>query len=182
MIKGVTSCEIELLSQENVGLAWQFNVNPESCAHPEFYRNHLIFNALYEKQNGYTTTHLLIDKVENRIMGFVSLRTSSVLTRHESGKTLGDPAIEISVLAVDQDYERRGVGRSLILHAISEAMILHENHLGVRNVILAADAKAVKFYEKMGFSQLDQTWDSDIPRETWNLTCRQMCMRLIFDN
>ena len=181
MIDGTPSYTIELLNNGNVGLAWNFNVNPTSCADPDFYRNHLLFNALTEQKAGNTTTHIIIDQQKNRILGFVSLRATSVLTKHESGRELGDPAIEISVLAVDKDYERHGVGRTLIYHVINEAIFLHENHLGMKNIVLAADAKAVPFYKKLGFTRLNKVWDSDIPRETWNLNCVQMCMQLFFD-
>lgn len=181
MIDGVLSYKIELLNQENVGLAWKFMVNPNSCNNPTFYQQHLALSALHEQKVGLTTTHVVIDTAADRIMGFVSLRASSVLTRHESGRMLGEPALEISVLAVDAEYERRGVGKTIMLHVIGEAIALHEQHLGIRGIILAADPKAVSFYEHMHFVRLDDSWDSDIPRELWNIDCKQMYMELNFD-
>lgn len=180
MIDGVERAEFELINNENVGLAGFFSVNPLSCENPSFYKNYLQFSALYDLNTGHTVTHLIIDKSVNRIMGFVSLRASSIISYDENKTMLGKPAVEIYMLAVDKDYERRKVGRSLIDHAISTAYELHNNHIGIKCITLAADTKAVGFYEAMEFSHLDEVWEK-MPKESWSVNCEPMIFEFNFD-
>lgn len=89
------------------------------------------------------------------MMGFVSLRSSTILSEDENGTMTGSPALEIMVLAVDQDYERRGAGTALIDCVLTQADKLHEEFLGIQHLILVADIIAVGFYEKMGFGLME---------------------------
>lgn len=180
-IAGVQNALFEELSIENVGLAASFSVNPSSCGNSDFYKEYLLFNAISDQNSGRNTTHLFIDKDANRIMGFVSLRASSLLKQKDGGKYLGDPALEVSVLAVDQEYERRGVGSALIDFVLSEVVELHEHFLGIQYVILAADEKAIGFYKKMGFSSFADYWEG-IPKDNWSLECDPMFMELDFES
>jgi len=110
-------------------------------------------------------------------MGFITLRASSLLSS-EGQTIIGRPAIEVAMLAVDQAYERRGVGTALIEFAIAEAALLRGEHLGVRCITLAADHHAVTFYEKMGFNRLSELYE--IPFEPWSVNCVPMLMELQF--
>lgn len=180
-IVGVQNALFEKLSIENVGLAAGFSVNPSSCGNSDFYREYLLYNAISDQNSGRNTTHLFIDKDANRIMGFVSLRASSLLKQRDGGKYLGAPALEVSVLAVDREYERRGVGSALIDFVLSEVAELHEHFLGIQYIILAADEKAIGFYEKMGFTLFANYWEG-IPKDNWSLDCDPMFMELDFES
>lgn len=179
-IVGVKNAVFEKLTRENVGLAAKFSVNPSSCENSDFYTQYLLFSAMTDQNAGRNTTHLFIDRDAERIMGFVSLRASSLLKQHDNGVMIGDPALEVSVLAVDQSYERRGVGTALIDFVLAETVDLHENHLGLQYVTLAADSKAVEFYRKMGFGVLAEHWEG-IPKDNWSVNCVPMFMELDFE-
>ncbi|MER7248781.1 GNAT family N-acetyltransferase [Kribbella sp. NPDC000426] len=65
----------------------------------------------------------------------------------------GDPELYVGELAVDPQYERRGVGRALI-DAVSD----HARQLGLKAITLdtgAANANARAFYRRLGFEEED---------------------------
>lgn len=180
MAYGVEKAHFEIVNSDNLGLADSFAVNPTSCENANFYREYLLTTALHDFQTGRAVTHLFIDDVTNCIMGFVSLRASSVLSYDAEGRMLGSPAIEIAVLAVDQKYERRGVGTDLIDYVLIKAEQMQENSLGVQHIVLAADEIAVGFYEKMKFGCMADRWEL-MPKEQWSVNCTPMSMRLDFE-
>lgn len=180
MIKDVRNAYFTVINKENAGLAGQFSVNPASCENSSFYKNYLQFSALSDLYSGKNTTHLFIDEDAGRIMGFVSLRASSIISMGENSSVEGVPALEVSVLAVDEEYERRGVGRALIDYVISQADELHKQYVGLQYVILAADKLATGFYKRMDFVSLEDRWNR-IPKENWSANCVPMSLYLDFE-
>lgn len=169
----------DVINKNNVGLAGCFSVNPSSCENSEFYREYLRLSALSDFYAGKCTTHLFIDENANRIMGFVSLRASAIISDTNGGMT-GFPALEVAVLAVDKDYAGQGVGRALIDYVICQADELHKKSIGIQYIVLAADKKAVGFYEHMNFVPLENCWNR-IPKENWSANCVPMSLRLDFE-
>lgn len=164
-------------------MAGLFTVNPASCTNSNFYGEFLRYSALSEQNAGRSTTHVFLDEKQNRIMGFVSLRANSILSIEDGGTILGSPALEIFVLAVDQEYEGRGVGSALIDNVLAEAAHLHEKHMGIQNIVLAADHQSVGFYEKNDFAAMSRdAFEQHLPRENWNQNCIPMYMELSFEN
>ena len=90
--------------------------------------------------------------------------------------TMGEPALEISNLAVSKDYERRKVGTELILHVIAEVLKANRGFAGIKYIVLAADPKSVGFYEKMEFYKLREYFE--IPRQMDNADCVPMFMKI----
>ncbi|HBG26254.1 MAG: hypothetical protein A2Y10_07975 [Planctomycetes bacterium GWF2_41_51] len=84
---------------------------------------------------------------------------------------------EIKSLAVDEEFQNKGVGGALILKAVEQA-----KHLGVKKVF--ALTLAPKFFEKYGFSIVDKktlpmkVW-SDCARCTKQENCDEIAVELI---
>lgn len=161
-------------------LVLHFSVNSSSCANSNFYKSYLQLIALSDLKDGRGTTHLCIDAKANRIMGFISLRASSVVI-DEDGRLVGSPAIEISVLAVDSTYEKQGVGRTLIDYAVWKANEMRKRNIGVQYMVLIADPKAIGFYEKMGFEPMPQSRYKS-PLETFSADGVPMYFPLNFES
>lgn len=171
---------LELLDESNVGLTHSFCVNPSSCSNSGFYVDYLKYSAFSDQKNGRSKTHLFVDRTNNRIMGFVSLRANALISQNTEGNMCGKPALEITVLAVDQEYTHQQVGTTLIAQAIAEADHLHKNHIGVEYIILVADKMSVEFYEKMGFVKLSDNWEQ-VPKDFNSVDGVQMAYYLNFE-
>lgn len=110
-------------------------------------------------------------------MGFVSLRATSFIedSFSEDGSKiiLGIPSLEIFELAVDKDYEGRGVGTDLIGIAFEKATKLRKD-IGIQRVVLCAAKESVGFYERKPhqFNKLEDYYC--IPRDNTNQFCVSM--------
>lgn len=167
--------KIELYTANHVGLAWEFQVNPDSCDNPGHYEQYIRLIALTDKPSGKGTTHVFLQDDPRKIMGYITLRATSYLEEID-GVIHGSPALEIAELAVDKKYERNGVGRILVGHAITTALELNETDIGIRYILLCADKRAVSFYEHLDFCKISEF--NKVPSEGWNDECIPMCMRL----
>lgn len=169
-----------VVDKENVGLTVNFSVNPLSCENGDFYKEYLQLSALSDLYTGKNTTHLFIDENANRIMGFVSLRASAIISKGDGESMTGIPSLEVSVLAVDKDYEKQGVGRALIDYVVYQADELHKQFIGLQHIVLAADRKAVGFYKHLNFVPIENRWDQ-ISKENWSSDCVPMSLYLDFE-
>lgn len=177
----IPNAHFEILSKDNFGLTEGFSVNPDSCTNSDYYPNYLRLSAIADQNAGISTTHIFINDTDKAVMGFITLRASSVIERIDD-QLLGKPALEIYVLAVSEKYTHKGVGRALINCAIAEATHLNERHIGIQNIVLASDELAVDFYRHMGFAPFTDTWDRVLPRDNCNTDCTAMYMELNFEN
>lgn len=161
------------------GLAGKFKVNPESCDYPNHYEDYIKLNAVSDQISGLGATHLLVHKndetKEERIIGFVTLRASSLIKSYENFEE-GHAALEICQLAVDQDYERQGNGSLLVKYAMVTASEL-KNETGIEYIVLCSDRSAVKFYhDEFEFGNFDN--DYKMGRDGWNNDCQAMYIKL----
>lgn len=170
-----------LMGKEYFGLALSFNVSPASCDNPGHYENYLRFCAISDYQSGRGVTHLIVDTNEKgdkiAIAGFITLRATSLISQSERNMPVVHSSIEIAELAVNKDYERRGVGSALVNIAICLADELRREKLGIKYVVLCADPKAIGFYkEKHHFEEIGELYET--PREGWNEKCEAMYITL----
>lgn len=175
----ITDTHLKKFTPEFVGLAFNFEVNPSSCGNPGYFSEYIRFCALQDNQSGKSTTHILLDRKEENIVGFVSLKATTLLTEIDvDDKKIwtGEPALEISELAVHKNFERQGVGSALIDLSIAFATKENETTLGIRHLVLAADPQAVSFYQHKGFSLLRDYFL--IPMDGTNSNCVSMFMQL----
>lgn len=169
--------EIRLFKKEDAGLAWGFQVNPDSCGNPYHYEEYIRFIAISDRNSGKGTTHIFTRNISQteELLGYITLRASSY-TKIIDGVVYGNPALEIFELAVKNGCERQGIGRDLVKFAIASADSLRESAIGIEYITLCADEHAVPFYEKCGFGRLSD--QGIIPRENWNKRCIPMLLKL----
>lgn len=170
----------EKFNTDLAGLAWKFEVNPESCENPDHYETYLRLIALSDQKIGQATTHVLLDVDEDgekHIAGFITLR-SAALVEIIGTDTYGYPALEVSQLAISQKYERKKFGTELLEIALAFANEINEKRMGVKYVILRSDPASAGFYEKFGFKRLDQF--SRVPVDGYNNHCVPMIIQISF--
>jgi GNAT superfamily N-acetyltransferase len=112
--------------------------------------------ALQNIRNSSSRTYVAL-KNDSCIIGYFSLAFGSV--EHKASppritRGLGHypvPVLIIARLAVDKDYQKIGLGKALVKHALLKALNAAEI-AGLRAVIVhAKDANAKNFYERFGF-------------------------------
>lgn len=95
---------------------------------------------------------------DGRVAGYYCLSASS-LVRDDAPAELAHamptsiPVVLLGRLAVDEEYAGRGLGYSLLQHAMIRALEAAE-HIGIRAVIVhALNGDVVPFYERFGFTR-----------------------------
>ena len=164
--------KIRLWDSSIVNTAFSFAVNPDSCSNPDFFHYYIRFSAISDQSSGRGVTHAILSDDEQTLLGFVTLKNTALLT--SAGH--GEPALEIANLAVSKDYERQGIGRTLLNYSISVSEKINSHLSGVRFLVLAADPKSVDFYEHMKCYKFQEYWT--LPRETTNESWVPMFMQL----
>lgn len=171
----------EVMSKQHVEFARNFKVNPEHCENPEHYETYITQGCFADYVQGMGVTHAFIDENdetgERKIAGYITLRASS-LTMDMDDYKAGYPALEISELAVDSNYEGSGLGTDMVKTAIAEAMTLNETSVSFRYIVLCADPAAVGFYTKLKFLKIPSY--QEIPREHRNKNCVPMMLKIKF--
>lgn len=167
---------LKLFNTKMIGLAWSFQVSPNSCTNPAYYEEYIKFNAIGDYQKGVGVTHTLVDIENERIAGFVTLRATSLVSIGRDNVKMVEPSLEIAELAVDKDYERRGVGTALIEISIGIADELRKMHIGIRHIVVCADESAVGFYKKQGFGELSTLYE--VLHDGWNDDCDALYITL----
>lgn len=128
------------------------NLNGFSCGlddMDDFLKN----DALTQQEENLNVTYLA--KCDNQIIGFFSLLSDSIrLQSFEEEYNLpyeSCPAIKIGRLAVDENYNRNGIGTRLLDDICFEIKNISER-LGVRFITVDAYCTVRSFYYKSGFN------------------------------
>lgn len=170
------------MSSEYVEITRNFHVNSEHCENPEHYETYIRQDCFTDHKQGMGVTHVFIDEDESTgsrtIVGYITLRMSSLIMDSGDGYRLGYPALEIAELAVDERYEGQGIGTDMVMFAINEAVEMNKEKVGVQYVILCADPAAVGFYssDKLKFQNIRLL--QEVPREHRNSTCVPMMLKI----
>lgn len=110
-----------------------------------------------------------------QLIGFYSLRASSLVIEEDDFQKTGEPAIEIYELAVHGKLHHNGYGEQLLFDAIARILEASQQ-VGVRYIVVCAKNDAVSFYEKYGFEVIPG--HKEIPRGTNNRQCVPMSVPL----
>lgn len=170
------SIEPYTLEIARLGLASKFVVNPDSCGNSDHFREYLMYSAIQDNISGIAKTHVILNGDRSEILGFISLKATSLLEESGEKYITGSPALEIYQLAVSKNHTGRAIGTKLVYFAIATAQMLNESHLGIKYILLAADARAVGFYKKFEFEEIGDYYQ--IPKYHENSNCVPMFLQL----
>lgn len=129
-------------------------------------------HAWHNQQSGVTRTSVIEGSSHHEIAGYVSLSTAQIERSwlpKPAQRNQPDPlpAILLGQLAVNVNYQRRGLARSLVLHALNTALRVSEN-VGCFAVITHPfDEEVRAFYRQFDFK--------DLPFDT----ARSMAVRML---
>ncbi|WP_405219163.1 GNAT family N-acetyltransferase [Agrococcus sp. Ld7] len=110
--------------------------------------------ALKNEVKGFSRTFVTLDET-GEVAGFYTLSSFAVERRLAGKDGTGGPspipAILLGKLAVHRDHQGRGLGFSLLQHAVVQAVRAGEIAAARVMFVHAADEEAVTFYRKFGF-------------------------------
>lgn len=109
----------DIMSPEYINMSRQFYVNHDHCGNPEHYENYIRQDCFTDYKQGMGVTHVFVDDEKGRIIGYITLRATSLIMDIGENYRLGYPALEIAELAVEKDYERQGIGAEMVMYAIN---------------------------------------------------------------
>jgi GNAT superfamily N-acetyltransferase len=124
------------------------------CGYPEL-DDWLSNRALRAEKQGTAATYVLT--AENLVIAYYSLSAHSIVRSEIGGGWLARntpeavPAILLGILAVDEAHKGRGIGSSMLGHAIHQAYLACEL-IGLRALVVdPIDQAAANFYSRYGF-------------------------------
>jgi GNAT superfamily N-acetyltransferase len=113
--------------------------------------------ALQNNAAGGARTYVTTPVSEKRVVGYYSVTAGSVERRSAPdrvGKGMPNhpiPVVLVARLAVDRDFQGRGLGKGLLRDALTRSLSVSEA-IGVRAVLVhAKDSDAARFYATFGF-------------------------------
>lgn len=146
--------EVELLTSEHEALTGRFKCGEDSL--DVFLRK----GALYYGDIGEAKTQVLIDTKHNKIVGYFTLKCSSIKISDEeiSDEPRLIPGIEIARFAIDINYQDKDYGKFLFAYVLSFIKNIKENIAGVRIITLFAihKPKVLRFYKGFEFKEADE--------------------------
>lgn len=149
--------DFEVFSAEHKPLRERFYCGEEEL--DEYIR----LQANQDMKRGLAVVHVLHDRERERIAAYYTL-SSEVVERgalpEDLEKGLGKnrvfPAILIGRLAIDLEYQGRGLGGETLLDALYRALDLSRTSVGAVAVVVdVLHDKAQEFYARYGFERID---------------------------
>ena len=135
-----------------------------SCGNPAL--DEYVHNTVARDEAQHTAaTYVLIDaaalSTPHRVFGYYTLNSFSFprkqARRRDRDRRLGGydpvPAVLIGRLALDRDFQRRGLGSALLTSALIKILTIREEIGAAVVVVHAIDDAAASFYEHQGFTR-----------------------------
>ncbi|HEX5414441.1 MAG TPA: GNAT family N-acetyltransferase [Chloroflexota bacterium] len=128
-----------------------------------------------DQRRNLAVPHVLVDTRENRIAGYYTLSSLSVLpgsVPSDASRRLARystvPTILLGRLAVDRSYRGQGLGKLLLMDALRRSLEISNQQVGAWAVVVdAKDDQARSFYEHYGFIRfLDDAYRLFLPMAT----------------
>lgn len=106
------------------------------------------------------STWILTPNDRKTIIGYYTLSSLSLDGRefpqeiaNKLPKHLAVPATLLGRLAIDKKYQRRKLGRFLLIDALKRSYVMGQGIAAMAVIVDAIDNEAIRFYEKFGFQR-----------------------------
>ncbi|MDJ0533552.1 MAG: GNAT family N-acetyltransferase [Xenococcaceae cyanobacterium MO_207.B15] len=128
----------------------------------EYLNRYLQQTARQHNQKGISRTFALTDAASNPkiIIGFFTLSLCEVRSQKlppslAKKYPLTVPGVKLARLAVDKNWQGKGIGKILIIEAMNRAVIIADNAGVIGLFVDAKDEKAKNYYTRYGFVSLE---------------------------
>ncbi|HJJ38983.1 MAG TPA: GNAT family N-acetyltransferase [Methanocorpusculum sp.] len=132
------------------------NLTSFTCTEPEL-NDFLKTDALNDHENLYSITRIIC--YDKTIIGFFTLIADNISVKTIPENEYSDyhynklPAVKIARLAVDKNYEHKGIGTLIITEILSVVNLISDN-VGCRIITVDAKENALGFYRKFTFREV----------------------------
>lgn len=122
--------------------------------------NYILNNATKDVQSGSCTCFVTIDE-SDKVIGYYTLSSDNISKDgapeelKKSIKYENIPVILLGRLAIDNNFQGRGIGKKLLIDSLERSLHVATNHVGSVAVIVdPIDESAIAFYSRYGFTML----------------------------
>lgn len=147
-------------SEDNTNLIKSFKVKEPSGKGLE---NYLKKNSVFDEQNGFARTYLVLDKKTKELAAYFSLRSGLFTVEATEDYFYTIPAIELSNFAVNENYrvnhpEILEIGKTVFLKFILPYIDIMKELVGIKALYIYAlpEDKLIKHYKTFGFHRLSK--------------------------
>jgi GNAT superfamily N-acetyltransferase len=121
-------------------------------------------DALKEQESSLNTTSLLL--YNDKAVGYVSLCADSLQLKSKFSSQI-TPALKVARLAIDKNFQNKGLAKLLINYAVYKALIMRIEFCGVKFLTLDCFRHRLSYYtDNIGFKKNDyqgNQGDMDLP-------------------
>jgi GNAT superfamily N-acetyltransferase len=116
--------------------------------------------ARQHQEKGLSKTFVAtLPETPEQILGYYALSLAELATHNlpKSWQTKFPrhiPAIRLGRLAVDKNYQKKGLGELLLMNAIEKAKFIHQQAGGIGLFVDAIDQQAAQYYLHYGFQAI----------------------------
>lgn len=125
-------------------------------------------------ENKYGSTYLLKDQDSNIILAFYTIKANGIqIYDSETSEYSVIPAVEISRIAVQYEFQQNGIGKRLFYDYILPKIEVIESMVAVKVIMVFVEPdniKGIRFYESIGFEKADSIVQTSIS-ESFNEEC-----------
>jgi GNAT superfamily N-acetyltransferase len=154
------------VSYENLEIKEFKSTDPENTGH------FLLECAKECSDLGLSRTHFLVDKDTNKLIGYITLAATKILTYKRTGPRLDSSApedkkdhfqvIKIDRIAVDKEMQKRGFGKWMLNHWARVIEVIIEPRIGCRFIVAEAynveNDESIKLFKSCGFKEIPEKW------------------------
>ncbi|ELS04448.1 acetyltransferase [Xenococcus sp. PCC 7305] len=132
----------------------------------EYLNQYLQRTARQHNQKGISRTFVLTDTASEKpkvIIGFFTLslcevRSAKLPPSLAKKYPLTVPGVKLSRLAVNINWQGKGIGKILMIEAMKRAVIITDNNAGVMGLFVdAKDERAKQYYNRYSFASLEDS-------------------------
>jgi GNAT superfamily N-acetyltransferase len=144
-----------------------------SCG-KELLDNYFWTQAKQDIKRKLSVCFVLVDKETDKISGYYTLSSNSIsnnlipdsFKKNLPKSYLSIPTILLGRLAVDNNFQGKGIGKLLLIDSLRRCCDISES-LGIFAIIVdPLDKEAERFYEKYGFIKLPDSGKMFLPMKT----------------
>ncbi|HBO55531.1 MAG TPA: hypothetical protein DD625_00875 [Leuconostoc mesenteroides] len=129
---------------------------------PDYIESFISNNLEIYEKNHLLHTKVLIDEESNVLVGFfcLTMTTLGLFSNYKNEHSVYKdgtfsiyPAVDIQYFAINKEYQKRGIGRTLMNLAFKDIIVTVHQYVGASIVTLTSLDSALGFYKKLEFEE-----------------------------